>query len=88
MIAMSFFLDLLQNIKGVLYLWIFLILHEAGEGSIVGNYYYGEINIAFFEGKSHLFLQLFRAGVVVMVLFCCLAELNCPPPIPFGQPAT
>ena len=44
--------------------------------SIVGNYYYGEINIAFFEGKSHLFLQLFRAGVVAMVLFGCLAELN------------
>ena len=44
--------------------------------SIVGNYYYGEINIEFFEGKSKTMLQLFRAGVVLMVLFGCLAELN------------
>ncbi|MBO6292014.1 MAG: alanine:cation symporter family protein [Selenomonas sp.] len=45
--------------------------------SIVGNYYYGEINIEFFESKSSkTMLQLFRAGVVLMVLFGCLAELN------------
>lgn len=44
--------------------------------SIVGNYYYGEINIAFFEAKSRLGLYLFRAGVVLMVLFGCMAELT------------
>ncbi len=44
--------------------------------SIVGNYYYGEINIAFFEGNTKKYLTVFRAGVVLMVLFGCLAELN------------
>lgn len=44
--------------------------------SIVGNYYYGEINIAFFEGKGKTGLQVFRVCVVLMVLFGCLAELN------------
>lgn len=44
--------------------------------SIVGNYYYGEINIAFFEGNTKKYLLIFRAGVVLMVLFGCLAELN------------
>ena len=43
--------------------------------SIVGNYYYGEINIAFFEGNTKKFLLLFRAGVVLMVFFGCMAEL-------------
>ncbi|WP_029545062.1 sodium:alanine symporter family protein [Selenomonas sp. AB3002] len=44
--------------------------------SIVGNYYYGEINIAFFEGNGKAGLQAFRVCVVAMVLFGCLAELN------------
>ena len=44
--------------------------------SIVGNYYYGEINIAFFEGKGQKILQLFRCGVILMVLFGCLAEFS------------
>lgn len=43
--------------------------------SIVGNYYYGEINIAFFEGNTKKYLLLFRAGVVLMVFFGCMAEL-------------
>lgn len=53
--------------------------------SIVGNYYYGEINIAFFEGdESGLLpstiaknaLNLFRIGVVAMVIFGSFAELS------------
>ena len=44
--------------------------------SICGNYYYGEINIAFFEGKSKLFMTLFRLFVVVMVFFGSVAELS------------
>ncbi len=44
--------------------------------SIVGNYYYGEINIAFFEGNGQKILQLFRCGVILMVLFGCLAEFS------------
>jgi len=47
--------------------------------SIVGNYYYGEINIAFFEhdeATGRKVLNLFRCGVVAMVLFGCLAELT------------
>ena len=47
--------------------------------SIVGNYYYGEINIAFFEHDettNRKVLNLFRTGVVLMVLFGCLAELT------------
>jgi AGCS family alanine or glycine:cation symporter len=44
--------------------------------SIVGNYYYGEINIAFFEGKTKTYLLIFRTGVVLMVLFGSLAELS------------
>jgi len=44
--------------------------------SIVGNYYYGEINIAFFEGNTKKALTIFRIGVVLMVLFGCLAELS------------
>ena len=47
--------------------------------SIVGNYYYGEINIAFFEqdeATGRKALNVFRTGVVLMVLFGCMAELT------------
>ena len=47
--------------------------------SIVGNYYYGEINIAFFEhdeATGRKALNAFRVGVVAMVLFGCMAELT------------
>ena len=44
--------------------------------SVVGNYYYGEINISFFEGNVKQYLFAFRSGVVLMVLFGCLAELS------------
>lgn len=44
--------------------------------SVVGNYYYGEINIAFFEGNVKQYLFVFRIGVILMVLFGCLAELS------------
>ena len=44
--------------------------------SIVGNYYYSEINIAFFEGNSKMGLYLFRALVIGMVIFGSMAELS------------
>lgn len=53
--------------------------------SIVGNYYYGEVNIAFFEGDESGFLpsaiarnamNVFRCGVVLMVLFGSFADLG------------
>ena len=44
--------------------------------SIVGNNYYGEINIAFFEGNTRRYLAVFRVCVVLMVLFGSLATLQ------------
>ena len=53
--------------------------------SIIGNYFYGEVNIAFFEGDesgvlpsyvSRHAMNLFRIGVVAMVLFGSFAELS------------
>ena len=44
--------------------------------SIVGNYYYGEINIAFFKGDTHKYLVVYRFFVVVMVAFGSLAALQ------------
>lgn len=44
--------------------------------SIVGNYYYGEINIAFFEGNTRRYRAVFRVCVVLMVLFGSLATLQ------------
>ncbi|MBR1858023.1 MAG: alanine:cation symporter family protein [Selenomonadaceae bacterium] len=53
--------------------------------SIVGNYYYGEINIAFFEGDesgnlpsilAQNALTIFRILVVLMVIFGSFAELS------------
>lgn len=53
--------------------------------SIIGNYFYGEINIAFFEGDESGVLpsviarhamNIFRCGVIAMVLVGCFAELS------------
>ena len=53
--------------------------------SLVGNYYYGEINIAFFEGDetgaipsviAKNAINIFRVFVVVMVAFGSFAELS------------
>ena len=44
--------------------------------SIVGNYYYGEINIGFIS-KNYMTLMLFRVFVVGMVLFGSVAKV-CP----------
>ena len=43
--------------------------------SIVGNYYYGEINIHFFGQNTHLALILYRIAVIGMVFFGCIAAL-------------
>ena len=44
--------------------------------SIVGNYYYGEINISFFKGNTKTYLLVFRCFVIFMVFFGSLAELS------------
>ncbi len=44
--------------------------------SIVGNYYYGEINIAFFKGNTKRYLLVFRCLVIFMVFFGSMAELS------------
>ena len=44
--------------------------------SVVGNYYYGEINISFYEGNTKKRLVIYRLFVVLLVLFGCLAELS------------
>jgi AGCS family alanine or glycine:cation symporter len=52
--------------------------------SVVGNYFYGEVNIAFFEGDesgsvpsviARNAMNIFRVGVVAMVLVGSFAEL-------------
>lgn len=43
--------------------------------SIVGNYYYGEINIAHLT-KNPIYLNIFRVFVVIMVYFGSIASLN------------
>ncbi len=53
--------------------------------SIVGNYYYGEVNIAFFEGEktddiqksaTKKVMNIFRAGVILMVFVGSIAKLK------------
>ncbi|MBR3622073.1 MAG: alanine:cation symporter family protein [Selenomonadaceae bacterium] len=53
--------------------------------SIVGNYYYGEVNIPFFQGDesgespsiiARNALAIYRAFVIFMVAFGCFAELS------------
>ena len=43
--------------------------------SVVGNYYYGEINIHFLGKNTHLALLLYRIAVIGMVFFGCIAAL-------------
>ena len=42
--------------------------------SLVGNYYYGEINLAFLT-ESKIALYVFRAAVVAMTMFGSIASL-------------
>ena len=44
--------------------------------SIIGNYFYGEINIGFFQGTKRHHFTVLRALVVGMVFFGCMAELS------------
>ena len=44
--------------------------------SVVGNYYYGEINIHFFGENTERALLLYRLAVVAMVFFGCVAALG------------
>lgn len=43
--------------------------------SIIGNYFYGEINVGFFQGSRKHHYTLLRAFVVGMVFFGCMADL-------------
>lgn len=43
--------------------------------SIIGNYYYGETNIEFI-GNSTAWLNVYRVGVLIMVMFGALAEVS------------
>ena len=62
-----------------------LIVFLFAFSSIVGNYYYGEVNIAFFEGDesgalpstiARHAINIFRVLVVAMVLFGSFADLG------------
>ena len=53
-----------------------LIVFMFAFSSIVGNYYYGEINISFFRGNTKKHLLIFRCFVVLMVFFGSMAELS------------
>lgn len=44
--------------------------------SVVGNYYYGEINIHFFGANVKTALNIYRAAVVAMVFFGCVAAFQ------------
>ena len=44
--------------------------------SVVGNYYYGEINIHFFGKNTKTTLFFYRLAVVAMVFFGCIAALG------------
>ena len=44
--------------------------------SVVGNYYYGEINIHFLGKNTKTMLLLYRLAVVAMVFFGCIAALG------------
>ncbi|MCR5537152.1 MAG: alanine:cation symporter family protein [Succinivibrio sp.] len=44
--------------------------------SILGNYYYGEVNIVYFKKHSRRNLNMYRCCVVAMVFFGCMAELS------------
>ena len=44
--------------------------------SVVGNYYYGEINIHFFGKNTKTALFFYRLAVVAMVFFGCIAALG------------
>jgi AGCS family alanine or glycine:cation symporter len=64
---------------------LYLIILLFDFGSIVGNYYYGEVNIAFFEGEKTADIQksatkkvmnFFRIGVILMVFVGSVAKLK------------
>lgn len=44
--------------------------------SIVGNYYYGEVNVPFFGSNQKFWLTFFRMLVICMVFFGSIAELS------------
>lgn len=57
--------------SGCLAIFIFLF----GFGALIGNYYYGETNIRFLH-KSKVWLMLYRAGVLAMIIFGSVAKIQ------------
>ena len=56
----------------VIALFVFLFAYS----SIIGNYFYGEVNIAHMTKNNKFAINLFRALVIIMVYIGCIAELN------------
>lgn len=56
----------------VIALFVFMFAYS----SIIGNYFYGEVNIAHMTKNNKFAINLFRALVIIMVYVGCIAELN------------
>lgn len=57
--------------SGCLAIFIFIF----GFGALIGNYYYGETNIRFLH-TSKVWVMLYRAGVLAMILFGAVAKIQ------------
>ena len=56
----------------VIALFVFMFAYS----SIIGNYFYGEVNIAHMTKNNKFAINLFRALVIIMVYIGCVSELN------------
>ena len=56
----------------VIALFVFMFAYS----SIIGNYFYGEVNIAHMTKNNKVAINVFRALVIIMVYVGCIAELN------------
>ncbi|WP_028401734.1 alanine/glycine:cation symporter family protein [Ectobacillus panaciterrae] len=57
--------------SGCLAIFVFLF----GFGALIGNYYYGETNIRFLH-TSKVWVMLYRAGVLAMIIFGSVAKIQ------------
>jgi AGCS family alanine or glycine:cation symporter len=67
--------SLAYNFGGMAPLALTCIVFLFAFSSVVGNYFYGEINISFFKGNTNKYLFIFRSLVLGMVFFGSVAEL-------------
>lgn len=56
----------------VIALFVFMFAYS----SIIGNYFYGEVNIAHMTKNNKFAINLFRVFVIIMVYIGCVSELN------------